>query len=113
MTTLLPLDADNNPIQAMRLRDGGAHSIAATATSARNTTAFSTETKVISLYATGPVYVRLGGASVTASASDHYFPAGTYYDVAITGGRGSAGLDTHIAVLRANADCTLYVSEKQ
>lgn len=113
MTTLLPLDADNNPIQALRLRDGGAHSIAVSATSARNTTAFSAETKVISLYATGPVHVRLGGASVTASASDHYFPAGTYYDVAISGGRASAARDTHIAVLRADTNCTLYVSEKQ
>lgn len=110
MTTFLPKDADNNPIPALRLRDGGAHAVSVTATSARNATAFDADTSVISLYATGPVYVKFGGSSVTATTSDHYFPGGVYYDVAIGG--GAAGHSTHVAALRADQDCALYISEK-
>ncbi len=112
MTTLLPKDADNNVIQALRFKDNSAHSIAATATSARNVTAFGTETKVISLYATVPVYLAFGDSSVTATTGDHYFPAGVYYDVAISGGTNKSAQETHVAVLRAVDDGTVYVSEK-
>ena len=63
MTTLLPKDADNNAIPALRLKDSGAHVIAVSGTSARNSVAFSADTKVIGLYATGPVYLRLGDAT--------------------------------------------------
>jgi hypothetical protein len=114
MPTLLPRDADNNPIPALRLRaSGGAHTISATATTARNSTAFSSETKVVSLYATGPVYVRFGGASITATAGDHYYPQGVYYDFAISGGGSKGPQNTHVAVLAAGAACTVYVSEKE
>lgn len=114
MTTLLPMDADNNPIPALRLRGtGGAHTVSATATSARNSTAFSSETKVVSLYATGGVYVRFGGFTVAATTSDHYFPQGLYYDFAISGGGSKGPHNTHIAVLRASTDCTVYISEKE
>lgn len=112
MPTLLPVDSDLNPIPAVRLRaGGGAHTIAATATTARNATAFSAETRIVSVYATGPVYLRFGGASVTATASDHYFPAGVYYDFAIGGGK--VPHTTHLAVLRVSGDATVYVSEKE
>lgn len=110
MTTILPTDENNNPIPALRLRDGGAHRLTVTATSSRNTVAFNTGTHVISLYATGPVYLRCGGASVTAANTDHYFPAGTYYDIAIGGEEAAQTL--YIAALRAETDCTLYISEK-
>lgn len=114
MPTLLPKDADNNIIPALRLRGtGGAHSIAATVTSARNATAFNPETKVVSVYATGPVYLRFGTSSITASPTDHYYPSGVYYDFAISGGDGKGPRFTHLAVLRASADCTVYVSEKE
>lgn len=113
MTTLLPKDADDNIIPALRFRSGGAHTIAVTATSARNSAAFAADTKVVSLYATGPVYVKFGDATVTATTSDHYFPAGVYYDIAISGGGPKGVHHTHIAVLRAEADGTLYVSEKE
>ena len=110
----MPRDDNNDPIPALRLKDDGAHTIAVTASSARNSTAFDADTKIISLYATGPVYIRLGDSSVTASATDHYFPAGIYYDIAVNGGRaGQSARDTHIAVLRADTDCQLFVSEKQ
>lgn len=109
--TSLPLDNDKNPIPALRLRSGGAHTIAATATSARNTTVFNSATRVVSIYATGPVYLKFGDNTVTAAASDHFFPAGLYYDFAIGGGK--VGQSTNVAVLRADTDCTVYVSEKQ
>lgn len=110
MSTLLPTDQNNNPIPALRLKDSGAHKINVTASSARNSAAFAMDTQIISLYATVPVYIALGGSGVTATASDHYFPAGVYYDVAI-GGDG-APHKTHIAVLRESTDGTLYISEK-
>jgi hypothetical protein len=115
MTTLLPLDADQNPIPAMRLRaSGGSHAISATATSARNTTAFNADTMVVSVCATGPVFLRFGGSTVTAANTDHYFPQGLYYDFAIGAGAESEGPRfTHLAVLAAGSNCTVYVSEKE
>ena len=112
MPTILPLDDDSNPIPAIRLKAaGGAHSIAASAVSARNSTPFDDATKIVSLYATGPVYVRFGGSSVTATTSDHYFPTGVYYDFSIGG--GAVPHYTHVAVLRATSDCSVYISEKE
>lgn len=107
------MDADNNIIPALRLRSGGAHTIAATGTSARNTTAFDPDIKVVSVFATGGVYLRFGGSGVTAAASDHYFPEGVYYDFAISGGDSKGPRFTHLAVLAAGANCTVYVSEKE
>ncbi len=111
MTTKLPLDSNKNPIPALRLKNSGAHVISSAASSARNTTPFNADTRVISVYASEDVYINFGGASVTATSSDHFFPAGTYYDFAI-GGDGT-GHYTHIAVLRVNADGNVYVSEKE
>ena len=113
MTTLLPKDADNNIIPALRLRDSGAHAIAVSASSARNSVAFNAETKVISLFATVPVHINFGGNTVTANTTHHYFPAGVYYDVAISGGSGKASQDLYIAAIRAETDGTLYISEKE
>lgn len=113
MTTLLPKDADNNTIPALRLRDGGAHAIAVSASSARNSVAFSADTKVISIFTTVPVFINFGGSAVTATTSHHYFPAGIYYDVAISGGSGKAPQDLFIAAIRADTDGTLYISEKE
>ncbi|MEM7651432.1 MAG: hypothetical protein AAF204_05050 [Pseudomonadota bacterium] len=111
MTTKLPLDINDNPIPALRLKSGGAHSINSSASSARNATAFADETRVVSLYATQDVYISFGGATVTASTSDHFFPAGVYYDIALGG--DATGHFTHVAVLRASADGQVYVSEKE
>ncbi len=110
MPTLLPTDENNNPIPALRLRDGGAQKITVTSSSARNATAFDADTRVISLYSTSPVYVRFGGPTVTATSSDHYFPANVYYDISI-GGEDAAHF-TYVAALRTDTDCTLYISEK-
>ena len=113
MTTLLPKDADNNIIPALRLKSGGAHVIAASASSARNSVAFSADTRVVSVYASGPVYLKFGPSTVTATNTDHYFPNGIYYDIAIGGGGSKGPQYTHLAVLRADGDCSVYVSEKE
>lgn len=110
--TTLPLDTDQFPIPALRLKAaGGAHSIAATSASASNATAFHEDTRVVSIYATGPVYLRFGSTGVTATNSDHYFPTGVYYDFSIGGDK--VPHHSHVAVLRAESDCLVYVSEKE
>ncbi len=111
MTTLLPTDADDNPIPAIRLKGGNAHSITTSATSAKNTTAFDSETRIVSLYATEDIYVKFGTSSVTATTSDHFFPKGIYYDFSIGGGNTSQF--THIAALQVSAAGVVYISEKE
>lgn len=113
MTTLLPKDADNNIIPALRLRDNGAHSIAITNSSARNSAAFDDDSKVISLYATTPAYIAFGDDTVVATTSDHYFPAGVYYDIAISGGSNKGAQNLYVAALRTDTNGTLYISEKE
>ena len=113
MTTLLPKDADNNVIPALRLADGGAHSISVSATAAINSVAFSPETKVISLYATAPVYLKFGDNNVDATTNDHFFPANMYYDIAITAGSGKTAHNAYVSVLSVSEDCTLFISEKE
>lgn len=111
MTTLLPTDADDNPIPAVRLKNGGAHNIATSASSARNTTGFASDTRIISLYATQDVYIKFGDSSVTATASDHFFPKNVYYDLAVGGDRTMHY--THVAALQVSTGGTLYISEKE
>ncbi len=111
MTTLLPTDANNHAIPAMRFKEDGAHSLSISETATRNAQAFTEDTKIISLYATVPVYIAFGDSSITASSTDHYFPAGVYYDIAIE--TNSAAQHTHISALRVDSNGTLYISEKE
>ena len=113
MTTLLPKDADNNVIPALRLKDNAAHNIAATSVAARNINPFDVETKVISLYATAPVYIKFGDNTVSATNNDHYFPAGLYYDVALSGGSGKGSEHNYLSVLQVSETGTVYISEKE
>jgi len=113
MTTLLPKDADNNTIPALRLRDGEAHALAVNSAAVRNITAFNEDTKVISLYSTVGVFLKFGDATVSATTADHYFPANTYYDIAITGGSTKGPHNAYISALRLDEDGTLYISEKE
>ncbi len=111
MTTKLPLDTNDNPIPALRFVNGGAHSVTTSASSARNSTAFNGDTRVVSIYATADVYLKFGDSSVSASTSDHFFPAGLYYDVAIGGDQ--VGHATHLAALQVSAAGVVYISEKE
>lgn len=109
--TSMPKDSDNYPIPALRLRPAGAYALNVTASSTRNATPFSTGAKVVGLYATGPVFLRFGNSAVTATSTDHYFPGGVYYDMAIAGDKEAR--HDYVAALRAESDCTLYISEKE
>ncbi|MBX2834203.1 MAG: hypothetical protein KTR28_04430 [Micavibrio sp.] len=111
MSTQLPMDANGHPIPALKLKSGGAHQVNITATSLRNSSAFGENTRVVSIYATSDSYVKFGDNTVTATSSDHFFPAGLYYDVAL-GGENSPHF-THISALRSSADGVLYISEKE
>ena len=98
MSTKLPFDVNDNPIPALRLKDGGAHVFSISASSSRNTSAFGEDTRVINVYTTEDVYLAFGDSGVTTGGADHFFPAGTYYDFAIGG--DSIGHYTHVAALR-------------
>ena len=113
MTTLLPRDADNNVIPALRLKDNGAHTITASAVAARNVNAFDFDTKVISLYATTDIFVKFGDNAVNATPSDHFFPAGMYYDIAVSGGAGKSTQHNYISVLQVAEGGTVFISEKE
>ena len=111
MTTLLPQDLNDNPIPALRMKPSGAHKVTIGISSARNLSAFNADTQIISLYSDVPVYIAFGDANINATTSDHYLPAGLYYDVSI-GGDHSAHY-THVAALQASGAGTLYISEKE
>lgn len=112
MPTLMPQDSDNNVIPALRLRSGaGAHAITASGSSARNSTGFHADTRVVSVYATVPVYINFSDSSVTATSSHHYFPDGVYYDFSI-GGDASSHY-TNMAVLQVTSGGSVYISEKE
>ena len=111
MSTKLPLDSNDNPIPALRLKSGGAHVISSGGASARNASAFDVNSRVVSVFATEDVYIRFGDSNVSASNSDHFFPAGLYYDIAL-GGDGAAHY-THLSVLQVSSAGTVYVSEKE
>ena len=111
MATILPQDIDNNPIQALRLKAGGAHTISASTASSLNATAFDDNTRIVSIYAEVPVFIAMGDTGITASSADHYIPAGFYYDLAIGGGK--SGQASHIAVIAADIDGAVYLSEKE
>ena len=111
MPTLMPVDNEDNVIPAVRLKTGGAQSIAAGAASVRSGTDFAADTRIVSVYATAPVYLRFGDVTATASATDHYFPGGLYYDFAIGGGNRTQY--TRLAALAVSGTATVYISEKE
>lgn len=112
MSMLLPLDDNGAPIPALRFKPGGAHAITSTTSaSARNATAFSAGTQIVSIFATTDIYLRFGDSAVTAATTDHFFPAGTYYDVSV-GGK-EVQRYTHMAVRAVSTGGTVFVSEKE
>ncbi len=112
MSTFLPKDSNDNSIPVMRLKDSGAHTISATTSgSARNSTGFSATTRVVSVYSNSDLYIKFGDSSVTAAASDHFFPAGVYYDFAIGG--DDAAHKTHLAARAVDTNGPVYISEKE
>ncbi|MEI6558286.1 MAG: hypothetical protein WCO00_07735 [Rhodospirillaceae bacterium] len=112
MSTQLPTDDNGHPIPALRFVLAGAHVLTVGAGSAR-LGPFDPKTRVISLYATVPVFLATGDGTVSASGSDHFFPAGTYYHASLGGDLMGRGRHTHLAAVRADGDGHLYLSEKE
>ena len=110
MSTQIPCDSDGVPIPALRLRSDGSHALAVTAASGR-IGPFDPETRVVTVFATGALFLRSGDTGATAAASDHYLPEGIYLTLSLGGAK--AARHTHLAAIRATADCTLYVSEME
>jgi hypothetical protein len=107
----MPYDDNLHPIPVLRLKPGGAHRISAGATSTPNSVPFDPNTRVVGIFATGPIFISSGDADVTASTADHYFPENTYYDIAL--GDSHRPRHSHLAVIAASGPCTVYVSEKE
>lgn len=113
----LAQDDHGNFIQALKLKDGsGAHTISSdTATAAKNATAFETVSspkdapseRIVSVYATTDIYIRFGTSTVVAANTDHFFPAGIYYDFAVSTEH------THCSVLAVSSNGIVYLSEKE
>ena len=103
----MPVDDNHNPIPCLSLAEEGAHSADVTDTSV-TIGPFDADTVVISIYATEPVFIAFGGSDVEAQVTDHYFPAGVYYDMALGGDD-----ITHMATIAADSDGKIYISEKE
>jgi S-adenosylmethionine:tRNA-ribosyltransferase-isomerase (queuine synthetase) len=104
MATELPKDRYGEGIQAMSPLEGGAQQVALTTASARQTTAFGSDTKVIGVYSTVDVFIELGSSTVTALVTDHFLPGSTYMMLSVKD-------HDHIAGILASGTGTLYVSE--
>ncbi|MBP2229460.1 hypothetical protein J2847_002759 [Azospirillum agricola] len=113
MPTFLPRDEDLHPIPALRLKPGGAHAVPVGDGSARNAAAFAADTRVIAVHSDVPAYLRTGDSAVSATAADHFLPAGTYLYLSVGDGR-KMGRHSHIAALAADSlPGTLRVSEME
>ena len=108
----LSTDANGRPIPALRLKPGGAHVLSVSSTSAV-TGPFNPTTRVIGLYATVPIFIRTGDATVSATSADHYLPEGFYYDISLGGDLLGRGGHSCLAAVRLDTDGTLYISEKE
>lgn len=110
MSTLLPLDENGRALPVLRLRADGAHEIAATA-AAQRIGPFAADTRVIGVYATGPVRIATGNDTVTAVTDGHYLPEGVHLSLSLGG--DAAGRHDHLSALAEAADCRVYVSEME
>lgn len=106
MPTILPRDAFGDKIQTLGVKDNGSHQISVSATSARNATKFDDKTSIIWLYATADLYFKIGDADVTATATDHFLPAGLRIPMPVRT-RG------YIAAIQSTTSGTLHISEAE
>jgi hypothetical protein len=112
MTTILPKDDDNNPIPALRLKDGKAHKITATFVASKNSIPFDASTKVVSVFATEDIFIEFGDPSIVATTNSHFFPSGVYYDFAINTNKNA--IDRYISIVQAGESSGyVYISEKE
>lgn len=111
--TRMPRDDNSQSIPVLRFRTGGAQVISLSDTAARSS-AFSGGTRVITLTTTAAAFFETGGASVTATTSSNYIPAGIPFDMAL--GADLSDTDsyhTHISIILASGTGTAYISERE
>lgn len=109
--TTLPKDSAGNPIPVLSVAPLKGQKIASTASSARNGVALGGNTQVVSLYATEDCYIEFGDSTVAANTNTSFFLAkGIYKDFSVNDKNEMKF--THIAVIRATADGTLYLHER-
>jgi hypothetical protein len=105
MSGLGPRGTSATPVAIL---GGATHAISFTGTSARNTTAFDSKTRVLAgMVADQNCYIEAGDSTVVATTSSTYLASGAVY---------SFGIDsniTHVAVIRATADGTLRFFESK
>lgn len=107
----MPSDADGKPIPMLALRPGGAQTIAATDTTARNATGFPTNVSGVMVQNDVPVHLKFGDANVSASAADSYLAANSQVILSL-GTEKVSGRFTHLAVLRnGDSNGNVFVSE--
>ncbi len=108
----LPLDESGFPIPALSFIPNKAQKVTIGAATARcaNPLAGGSEDKVhrgriVNIYADADCYLNVGDENVEATATDHFFPAGQYYAIALKTNQ------THIAAIQVTSGGTLYISE--
>lgn len=122
MSFRMPVDDNGNPVPCITLKEGGAHKILNVSSSqaANNATPFGDDTVVISLYADNPIYIKflLNPNDPPATAKDHYYPSGVYYNFHLGGRVGeayAAGTNQpnykYISILAVSSTANVYVSE--
>lgn len=104
--SLLPTDQNSRVIQALGVKDNGAHTIAVSGTSARNATPLNAKTKIVWLYATTDMHFKTGDNTVTADTNDHFLAAGLRIPFP-TKGRN------YIAAVQSSSAGNLYISEAE
>lgn len=105
MSTSLPIDQNGNAISAMGFKAGAALKLALTATSIRNTDAFTD--KIVTVHSDVAFYFRPGNASVEAGDTDHHWPANTPLEIVLD---AEFYTHTHVAFRRDDTNGTLYLS---
>jgi len=114
MPTCMPTDASGRSIPVLRLRASGAQTLpVSTSASSRTSRPFLAGTRVISVYATVPMFLASGDANVSASQADHFLPEGTYVDLSLGSDLSPQGRHDYLAAVALDTNGQLYISERE
>lgn len=104
MSLLLPVDDNGNPLPVLGFDPLGTQKVTVSSSSTRIPAALDDDIQLVTLIATGPCRLEIGGVAVTANrdASPFLYP-GIYVDVPL---RRS---DRYVAFIAEDEDCIAYV----
>lgn len=94
-------DSKGYPIQGA-LKPDVAHSVSVSGATARNSTDFTR--KIVRIYSTEDCFIKLGDATVEATANDHFLPKEVVDYI-------SVGDAIRLAAIQGSTGGTLYISE--